>query len=133
MDKKFIKCLESWKNTFVKKIYLNFSKRFWTSKVEIFWGLEKLRTKFFAKFSTCLATRDLLSDSYRVLDSRIKHISLGTVKPRNMRYPNARISCCAYFFCSSFSITRIIAALTPDACMFSQLHLLTIETSQNIV
>ena len=52
-----------------------------------------------------------------------------TVKPRNTRYPNTRNSNCTFF---SGSLQRAIAALTPDASMFSQLHVLRIETSQDI-
>ena len=37
------------------------------------------------------------------------------------------------FFCCSFPITLIIAELTPDARMLSQLHILTIEISHNIL
>ena len=43
----------------------------------------------------------------------------------------------ARFFCSSFRITRIIAALTPDARMFFSTpyinNIITIETSQIIL
>ena len=57
----------------------------------------------------------------------------GTVKPRNTRYPNARNSNCGQFFLVPASLYRAIVALTPDARMFYQLHILTIEIAQDIL
>ena len=55
---------------------------------------------------------------------------ITTVEPAT---PMRAIPVARIFFCSRFPITHIIVALTPDARMFSQLHILTIETSQNIL
>ena len=59
----------------------------------------------------------------------VRELWFPNVQRTPMRsFPVARIFCCP-----GFPIARTIAALSLDARMFSQLHVLIIETSQNIL
>ena len=57
----------------------------------------------------------------------------NTVKPPGMHSPFVRNSNCAHIFLFQLPCKRAIAASTPFGRMFFQLHVLRIETSQDIL